>query len=201
MFSSLSRLAGRPLHPQDNLHLSHTRLNAAARAPSSCRIPKLYHPARTNRGFHHASPALEKAWIASQNFCDLDRLPMHFRQAATPAERLDIARRLAHATKAVLGEIYLNMPKEEPDQEKLKARIQWCFSQLSPHALPDLRQALVEANFSVRLIRAEVDDEMLRDYGFTNGPPHCNYTTELVTEEFYRLLDQAAQGRPAPEDL
>jgi hypothetical protein len=199
MLSGLSRLAIRGLHPQGSPQRCRKPFAPASRAPFSYREHTLRQPARGSRAFHQISPSREKTLEAHQAGCELEPLLHQFRQAATNQERL--ARQLARETTSLLGDIYLGQREEDPGQEKLKALIVARFRRLDPKSISCLRQALLQANFSVKLVKSEIDDVMLLDYGFANGPPHRKSTTELDTDDIYRLLDQAAQDNSVPEDL
>ena len=185
MLSRLSQLAIRQIHPRSAPSHSRTSSSTAAK------MPVMYHrPAPGRRAFHHAAGAHERATGPRSEKHELDTLLAQFRQAATTDEREQAARQISNTMKSMLGRIYLSIEEEDPGQALLTTRIVEHFSDFDVESLRCLRQALGHANFSVALIRSEIDDVMIRDYGFANGPPHRKSTTEMNTTGIYRLLDQ-----------
>lgn len=63
------------------------------------------------------------------------------------------------------------------------------LSHLTADELHQLSEALKTSQFNCNVMETVIDDEVYRDHGFANGPPHAYRRTLMQTQDFFDVLD------------
>ena len=89
----------------------------------------------------------------------------------------------------LLQSIRPGMEDDEQSRRYFFSLLQMHLSHLNADEMTQLSAALKAAGFSCHVTETIIDDEMYRDHGFANGPPHSFNRTLMRTEDFFNVLD------------
>jgi len=106
---------------------------------------------------------------------------------------------LHDACYALLAKVFHEMPSSSGADEIVLA-LSAELEGLDQFSLATLAIILRENQFNTSLVETRIDDQVLEEFGFSNGPPHMQRTTKFSPEEFLALLDKLA-GSAAHDPL
>lgn len=106
---------------------------------------------------------------------------------------------LAQATDSLLHTICPGLPDDAASHSYFRQLLQAHLSALGSAELEQFAQLLKAQRFGCAVMESVVDDKMLRDHGFTNGPPHQRQRTLMFTPELHEAIGDAARAAAATE--
>ena len=89
----------------------------------------------------------------------------------------------------LLASIRPGIDDDEQSRQYFTALLRMHFAHLTSDEITQLFDTLKIAQFSCNVVETIIDDEVYRNYGFANGPPHSFNRTLMQTEDFFNLLD------------
>lgn len=96
----------------------------------------------------------------------------------------------------LLSSIRPGIDDDEQSQQYFTALLRMHLSHLTSNETEQLRETLKAAQFACNVIETIIDDEVYRDYGFSNGPPHSFNRTLMQTDSFFNLLEDLKDSAP-----
>lgn len=171
--------------------------NAGAERPCAPRM-RSSNRSSTPAGWNaRATYYFDAAWHTSQTL-------RHLMKAALADETLGLRKppELLALTMAVMLDSIC--PGLQDDAESL----QWFHRLLRMHLsgltvgeLDRLKQLLKAERFDHVVIESVIDDVMVAEHGFANGPPHCRQRTLMFAKDLHHALDEARQTSAENETL
>lgn len=107
----------------------------------------------------------------------------------------------------LLASIRPGLDDDAQSQHYFFALLHMHLSHLTSDEIAQLCDTLKTAQFSCHVVETIIDDEVYRDYGFANGPPHSFNRTLMQTQDFFNHLEglkdsvQQFQRMPLQADL
>ncbi len=102
----------------------------------------------------------------------------------------------------LLASIRPGIDDDEQSRQCFTALLRMHFAHLTSDEITQLFDTLRIAQFSCNVVETIIDDEVYRNYGFANGPPHSFNRTLMQTPDFFNLLedlkDSARQSQRIP---
>jgi len=89
----------------------------------------------------------------------------------------------------LLASIRPGLDDDAQSREYFTGLLRMHLSYLTDDEMTQLRDALKAAQFSCNVVETVIDDEVYRDHGFSNGPPHAFHRTLMQTTDFFHLLE------------
>ena len=89
----------------------------------------------------------------------------------------------------LLASIRPGIDDDEQSHQYFTALLRMHFSHLTSDEITQLIDTLKTAQFSCNVVETIIDDEVYRNYGFANGPPHSFNRTLMQTQDFFNLLE------------
>lgn len=169
-------LLNRSLSPPRNRSVRVTQQSSV----TSGRAPQLYHRQ------HRASYYFEASRHTSLSF----RLLLS--QLKEPKESVQYRRTrdfLCLSMDNLLASIRPGLDDDAQSREYFTGLLRMHLSYLTDDEMTQLRDALKAAQFSCNVVETVIDDEVYRDHGFSNGPPHAFHRTLMQTTDFFHLLE------------
>lgn len=114
----------------------------------------------------------------------------------TTSEHRRIRDFLCMSMDNLLSSIRPGIDDDEQSQQYFTALLRMHLSHLTGDETEQLRETLKTAQFSCNVVETIIDDEVYRDYGFSNGPPHSFNRTLMQTEGFFNLLEDLKGSFP-----
>ena len=96
----------------------------------------------------------------------------------------------------LLASIRPGIDDDEQSKQYFNALLRMHLSHLTDDEIGQLHETLKAAQFACNVVETIIDDEVYRDYGFSNGPPHSFNRTLMQTEDFFNLLEDLKDGVP-----
>ena len=96
----------------------------------------------------------------------------------------------------LLASIRPGIDDDQQSQQYFTALLRMHLSHLTSDETEQLRETLKAAQFSCNVVETIIDDDVYRDYGFSNGPPHSFNRTLMQTEDFFNLLEDLKDSVP-----
>ncbi len=137
----------------------------------------------------HASYYFDAVWHTAQTL-------RHLLKASLAKETLGLRptpELLAFSTAAMLDSIRPGFPDDTDSLACFHRLLQMHLSGLSADELRQLAQHLNAQRFDHVVIESVIDDVMVAEHGFANGPPHCRQRTLMFAKDFQHALYQATQ--------
>jgi hypothetical protein len=172
MHSLLSRSWPRPA--SSNIHIKHS----SAALPK--RSPQLLHRQRKADYYFDASRHTSLSFRL---------LLTQLKGAKAPTESRTTRDLLIFSMDNLLSSIRPGIDDDEQSRRYFVALLHMHLSHLTTDEMEQLGSALKAAQFSCNVVETIIDDEVYRDYGFANGPPHSFSRTLMQTQDFFDLLD------------
>lgn len=94
----------------------------------------------------------------------------------------------------LLASIRPGIDDDAQSRDYFTALLRMHLSYLTDNEIAQLRDALKDAQFSCNVAETIIDDEVYRDHGFANGPPHSFNRTLMQTQDFFNLLEDLKDG-------
>lgn len=98
---------------------------------------------------------------------------------------------LMQTMEAMLNSICPGLPDDADSLDCFQKRLQMHLSELTASELGQLQQLLKASRFDHVVIESVIDDFMMIEHGFANGPPHCRQRTLMFTKGLYHAIDEA----------
>jgi hypothetical protein len=89
----------------------------------------------------------------------------------------------------LLASIRPGIDDDEQSQQYFTSLLRMHFAHLTSDEITQLFDTLKTAQFSCNIVETIIDDEVYRNYGFANGPPHSFNRTLMQTQDFFNLLE------------
>lgn len=173
---------------------SPTRSNriGASRAP---RMRSSQRPVMPVQWMTRATYYFDAAWHTSQTLRHLLKATLNDEPLGLkkPAELLTVT------MAAMLDSICPGFPDDADSLDCFHKLLQMHLSGLTANELGRLTQLLNEQPFDHVVIETVIDDVMLAEHGFANGPPHSRQRTLMFTKDLHHALDQAMQRADGSE--
>ncbi len=100
---------------------------------------------------------------------------------------------LAQSFDVLLDSIRPGLDDDAESRDYFFSLLRMHLSGLAASELQDIAQLLKSLPYNCYVAESVIDDECLREYGFTNGLPHRTLRTLLQSAEFFHLLDELQQ--------
>ena len=97
---------------------------------------------------------------------------------------------LCLSMKNLLESIRPGLDDDDESKQYFFSLLRMHLSYLSSAEVHQLSDALKISAFTCHVTESIIDDEVYRDYGFSNGPPHSFNRTLMQTQDFFDLLDE-----------
>ena len=101
----------------------------------------------------------------------------------------------------LLASIRPGIDDDAQSKQYFTALLRMHLSHLTDDETEQLREALKAAQFACNVVETIIDDEVYRDYGFSNGPPHSFNRTLMQTEDFFNLLENLRESVPQSRSM
>jgi hypothetical protein len=98
---------------------------------------------------------------------------------------------LMQTMEAMLNSICPGLPDDADSLDCFQKRLQMHLSELTASELGQLQQLLKASRFDHVVIESVIDDFMMIEHGFANGPPHCRQRTLMFTKDLHYAIDEA----------
>ena len=108
---------------------------------------------------------------------------------AEPLGQQAAPRLLAEAMESLLYSIRPGLDDDGESRAYFLSLLEMHLNRLHATEIDQLIASLNSLQFACYITESVVDDVMKLEYGFTNGPPHCQTRTLLQTNELFTLLD------------
>ncbi len=173
----------------------HVRISTAAtssirsRPAHAPRMRSSQRPAVPAEWTTRATYYFDAAWHTSQTF----RYLLKTTQNDQPLGMKKAAELLTITMAAMLDSICPGFPDDADSLDCFHKLLQMHLSGLTATELEQLTQLLKAQRFDHVVIETVIDDFMLAEHGFTNGPPHSRQRTLMFTKDLHHALDQAMQ--------
>ena len=155
-----------------------------ARAPRMRSSPR---PAGAAPWHAKATYYFDAAWQTSQTLRHL----MHASLTDEPLGLHKPPELLMQTMEAMLNSICPGLPDDADSLDCFQKRLQMHLSELTASELGQLQQLLKASRFDHVVIESVIDDFMMIEHGFANGPPHCRQRTLMFTKDLYYAIDEA----------
>lgn len=129
----------------------------------------------------------DAAWQTSQTLRHL----MHASLADEPLGLHKPPELLMQTMESMLNSICPGLPDDADSLDCFQKRLQMHLSELTASELGQLQQLLKASRFDHVVAESVIDDAMLIEHGFANGPPHCRQRTLMFTNGLYHAIDEA----------
>ncbi|MCX7215137.1 MAG: hypothetical protein NTZ96_02100 [Burkholderiales bacterium] len=158
----------------------------------SARQPTMRHRPARNGEKNWPQPIVatfyfDAAWQTSQTLRHL----MHASLADETLGLLKPPELLMQAMETMLNSICPGFPDDADSLDCFQKRLQMHLSELTASELGQLQQLLKASRFDHVVIESIIDDFMMIEHGFANGPPHCRQRTLMFTNDLYYAIDEA----------
>jgi hypothetical protein len=168
---------------------SHSKL---LRAPQMRSTPRPRLPADwTTRATHY----FDATWHTSQTLRQL-------MQVILSNETLGLKKPpelLALAMESLLGSICPGLPDDSESLHCFHRLLQMHLSTLTSTELQQLTQCLKAQRFDTVVCESVINDVMVAEFGFANGPPQSRQRTLMFTKGFYLALEEAVEAATVSE--
>lgn len=104
---------------------------------------------------------------------------------------------LAQAMEGLLQSIRPGLPDDGESSNCFNRLLQAHLSGLSADELVQLSRSLHEQRFDGTVMESVIDDPMIEEFGFANGPPRQRHRTLLFSPDLYRAIDEAREAAVA----
>ena len=155
-----------------------------ARAPRMRSSPR---PAGAAPWHAKATYYFDAAWQTSQTLRHL----MHVSLNNEPLGLHKPPELLMQTVEAMLNSICPGLPDDADSLDCFQKRLQMHLSELTASELGQLQQLLKASRFDHVVIESVIDDFMMIEHGFANGPPHCRQRTLMFTKDLHYAIDEA----------
>lgn len=122
------------------------------------------------------------------------------REKKTPADIRKTHEFLCRSMDSLLQSIRPGMDDDAQSQQYFFSLLRMHLSHLSSDELTQLSVALKTSHFSCHIAETIIDDEVYRDHGFSNGPPHSFNRTLMQTQDFFNVLEDLKECIQLPLD-
>ena len=129
----------------------------------------------------------DAAWQTSQTLRHL----MHASLTDEPLGLHKPPELLMQTMEAMLNSICPGLPDDADSLDCFQKRLQMHLSELTASELGQLQQLLKASRFDHVVIESVIDDFMMIEHGFANGPPHCRQRTLMFTKDLHYAIDEA----------
>ena len=158
----------------------------------SARQPTMSHRPARNGEKNWPQPAVatyyfDAAWQTSQTLRHL----MHAILADEPLGLHKPPELLMQTMASMLNSICPGLPDDADSLDCFQKRLQMHLSELTASELSQLQQLLKAGPFDHVVVESIIDDFMMIEHGFANGPPHCRQRTLMFPKGLYHALDEA----------
>ena len=158
----------------------------------SARQPTMSHRPARNGAKNWPQPMVatyyfDAAWQTSQTL-------RHLMHASLNNEPLGLHKPpelLMQTMEAMLNSICPGLPDDADSLDCFQKRLQMHLSELTASELGQLQQLLKASRFDHVVIESVIDDFMMIEHGFANGPPHCRQRTLMFTKDLHYAIDEA----------
>jgi len=89
----------------------------------------------------------------------------------------------------LLASIRPGIDDDAQSRQYFIALLRMHLSYLTDDEIKQLHDELKDAQFACNIVETIIDDEVYRDYGFSNGPPHSFNRTLMRTTDFFNFLE------------
>jgi len=144
-------------------------------------------------GWHKAQRAnyyFDAAWQSAQT---LRRL-VHANLTDQPLGKVPSSELLSQSMQTMLDSLCPGLSDDADSLRCFRQLLQLHLSGLSADELRELSGLLKRQRFDCVVTDLVIDDAMLEEYGFTNGPPHCRQRTLMFTRDLHDALEVAAEA-------
>ena len=147
---------------------------------SARRTPQLFHRQRK------ASYYFEASRHSSLSF---QLLLSQLKEQKVAAQHRRTSDYLCLSMDNLLASIRPGIDDDAQSRQYFKALLRMHLSYLTEDEIKQLHDGLKDAQFSCNVVETIIDDEVYRDYGFSNGPPHSFNRTLMQTTDFFNFLE------------
>ncbi len=106
---------------------------------------------------------------------------------------------LAQATDSLLHTICPGLPDDAASHSYYRKLLHAHLSALGSAELEQFAQLLKAQRFGCAVMESVVDDKMLSEHGFANGPPHQRQRSLMFTPDLHAAIGDAAKAAAATE--
>ncbi len=186
------------LIPARHVRTATTRLsNARAEHPRAPRMRSSNRPSAAAGWTARASYYFDAAWHTSQTL-------RHLMKAALADEVVGLRKPpelLALTMGVMLDSICPGLPDDAESLAWFQKLLRMHLSGLTAGELERLKQLLKAERFDHVVVESVIDDVMVAEHGFANGPPHCRQRTLMFTKDLHDALDEAIQTAAGSEAM
>lgn len=186
------------LIPARHVRTATTRVsNARAERPRSPRMRSSNRPSGPAGWTTRATYYFDAAWHTSQTL-------RHLMKAAQDDEAVGLRKPpelLALTMGVMLDSICPGLPDDAESLQWFHKLLRMHLSGLTVVELDRLKQLLKAERFDHVVVESVIDDFMVAEHGFANGPPHCRQRTLMFTNDLHHALDEAMQTAAENENL
>lgn len=108
---------------------------------------------------------------------------------------------LTGTMEAMLNSICPGLPDDVDSLRYFQQLLQLHLSALTAAELAQLGRLLKTLRFDHVVVESVIDDVMVAEHGFANGPPHCRQRTLMFSKDLYCALDEATQSAADAEAI
>lgn len=163
--------------------------NVRAERPRSPQMRSSNRPSAPAGWNARASYYFDAAWHTSQTL-------RHLMKATLADEAVGLRKppELLTLTMGVmLDSICPGLPDDAESLQWFHKLLRMHLSGLTVSELDRLQQLLKAERFDHVVVESVIDDFMVAEHGFANGPPHCRQRTLMFTNDLHHALEEAAQ--------
>lgn len=150
------------------------------------------------RSGQRATHFFDAAWQSAQTLRRLIRAAPAG-QAAAATGSAGMPAPLLDTMQTLLDSLCPGLPDDGDSRACFRQLLQLHLSGLSADETRQLSALLKQHRFDCVVSDAVVDDAMLKEFGFANGPPHCRQRTLLFTPDLHDALTMAAEAAASVE--
>lgn len=161
--------------------------------PSAMPLMRTRRPAATPISWHSCQLATYYFDASHQSVKTLRVLLADYHSGVSRPGQLPPTQLLAHSFDVLLNSIRPGMPDDFQSRDYFFSLLRMHLAGLTGSELENLTLMLTSLPYDCFVAESVNDDNCLRKYGFTNGPPHHQIRTLLQTKDLFNLLDGLQQ--------
>lgn len=171
------------------LHTTHSGGHSATHTSTSPRMRQRAPAAKPTSWSRpqRANYYFDATWHTAQTLRRLIRTPA----AAGELGPHKPARLLVQSMDTLLDSICPGLVDDGESHDYFHQLLQAHLSGLDAAELAQLAKSLKQQRYSCAVVESVIDDVMIKDYGFANGPPHRHHRTLMFTRDLYHALEAA----------
>lgn len=118
--------------------------------------------------------------------------------AVSEPERKQISQSIVQMAMTLFASVHRHSDNNMSEPGHLQDLARMHLGGLDQRMIAALERVLLDSGFSIKMVESVLDDEMMLEYGFSNGPPSYRTRSVMETEDVYVLLREIGKSKAAP---